>query len=71
MEMEMDDLLNKKRDIQMMKVTREIQTYLSAPEAYDAKIASDIQKLELTVQNLRHVCTYTSLALSLYSRLIL
>lgn len=49
MTMEMEDLQNKMRDIVNMKVTREIQLYLTDPAEYDAKKAQEIAALEQTI----------------------
>ncbi|XP_048745697.2 cilia- and flagella-associated protein 43-like isoform X3 [Ostrea edulis] len=46
--MQMEDLKNKMKDIQFMKVTREIQLYLSN-EDYDGKKSEEIGKLEQTI----------------------
>lgn len=52
--MQMEDLQNKMKDIQFMKVTREIQLYLNN-EDYDGKKADEISKLEQTiVTQLKH-----------------
>ncbi|KAK3096042.1 hypothetical protein FSP39_022384 [Pinctada imbricata] len=52
--MQMEDLQNKMKDIQFMKVTREIQLYLSN-EDYEGKKAEEIGKLEQTIlTQLRH-----------------
>ncbi|ESO90244.1 hypothetical protein LOTGIDRAFT_233795 [Lottia gigantea] len=50
--MEMDDLQNKMKDIQFMKVTREIQAYLSEKD-YVSKKTQDILILEQTLQLLK------------------
>jgi len=46
--MKIEDLKNKMRIISMMKVTREIQAYLSE-EDHDAKIAQEVDILEQTI----------------------
>lgn len=46
--MQMEDLQNKMKDIQFMKVTREIQLYLSN-EDYEGKKSEEIGKLEQTI----------------------
>ncbi|XP_062576681.1 cilia- and flagella-associated protein 43-like isoform X2 [Saccostrea cucullata] len=46
--MQMEDLQNKMKDIQFMKVTREIQLYLSN-EDYEGRKAEEIGKLEQTI----------------------
>ena len=48
--MEMEDLKNKMRDIQMLKVSREIQAYLYEDD-HDAKKAQEISTLEQTILN--------------------
>lgn len=46
--MRIEDLKNKMRIINMMKVTREIQSYLSEDD-HDAKIAQEVNILEQTI----------------------
>ncbi|XP_076460305.1 cilia- and flagella-associated protein 43-like [Babylonia areolata] len=48
MSMQMEDLENKMKDIQFMKVTREIQAYLNESD-YEAKKAQEISTLEQTI----------------------
>ncbi|XP_074642124.1 cilia- and flagella-associated protein 43-like isoform X2 [Tubulanus polymorphus] len=50
--MEMEDLKNKMRDIQMLKVTREIQAYLNETD-HEAKIVQEIATLEQTIALLK------------------
>ncbi|KAK0070099.1 cilia- and flagella-associated protein 43 [Biomphalaria pfeifferi] len=52
MSMQMEDLENKLKDIQFIKVTREIQAYLHE-EDYEAKKAEEISTLEQTVSQLK------------------
>ncbi|KAH9504597.1 Cilia- and flagella-associated protein 43 [Bulinus truncatus] len=52
MSMQMEDLENKLKDIQFIKVTREIQAYLHE-EDYEAKKADEISTLEQTVLQLK------------------
>ncbi|CAC5420249.1 unnamed protein product [Mytilus coruscus] len=47
--MEMEDFQNKMKDIQFMKVTREIQLFLNNVQEYEAKKADEINKLEQTI----------------------
>lgn len=46
--MKIEDLKNKMRTINMMKVTREIQSYLNQ-EDHDAKVAQEVSILEQTI----------------------
>ncbi|KAL8576297.1 hypothetical protein ACOMHN_006220 [Nucella lapillus] len=48
MSMQMEDLENKMKDIQFMKVTREIQAFLNESD-YEAKKAQEISTLEQTI----------------------
>ncbi|XP_076101512.1 cilia- and flagella-associated protein 43-like isoform X2 [Mytilus galloprovincialis] len=53
--MEMEDFQNKMKDIQFMKVTREIQLFLNNVAEYEAKKADEINKLEQTIMTqLKH-----------------
>ncbi|XP_064629915.1 cilia- and flagella-associated protein 43-like isoform X2 [Lineus longissimus] len=52
--MEMEDLKNKMRDIQMLKVTREIQAYL-IEEDHDARKVQEIATLEQTIVKQKEV----------------
>ncbi|XP_059155950.1 cilia- and flagella-associated protein 43-like [Physella acuta] len=52
MSMQMEDLENKMKDIQFIKVTREIQAYLQE-EDYETKKAEEISKLEMTLIQLK------------------
>lgn len=47
--MNIEDFQNKMKDIQFMKVTREIQLYLNNAEQYDAKKQEEVSKLEQTI----------------------
>lgn len=47
--MKIEDLKEKMRVINMMKVTREIQSYLNQAD-HDAKIAQEVAVLEQTIQ---------------------
>uniref|UniRef100_A0A1I8GBG0 WD_REPEATS_REGION domain-containing protein n=2 Tax=Macrostomum lignano TaxID=282301 RepID=A0A1I8GBG0_9PLAT len=49
MRMDAEDLINKLRDINSFKITREIQRYLST-EDYDGLINSEIQKLDQAIE---------------------
>ncbi|CAL1546993.1 unnamed protein product [Lymnaea stagnalis] len=60
MSMQMEDLENKMKDIQFVKVTREIQAYLQEKD-YETKKAEEITKLEQTIIQLKkyHETTIT------------
>lgn len=46
--MQMEDFQNRMKDIQFMKVTREIQLYLNSPD-YDGRKSEEVGKLEMTI----------------------
>ena len=57
--MKIEDLKNKMRTINMMKVTREIQSYLNQ-EDHDAKVAQEVSILEQTILMQKRVNTFQS-----------
>lgn len=52
--MVIEDLQNKMKDVQFMKVTREIQLFLNSPD-YEGKKSEEVGKLELTILQQRKI----------------